>query len=89
VTATAAPACRRMDFSVACAYAHGTKALRTHLINMTPRQRSLTWPAFSRLREKWAGKVGVQSSSSTMPALCATLGRTAVQRRQAPDMQCS
>lgn len=51
--------CRRMDFSVACAYAHGTKALRTHLINMTPRQRSLTWPAFSRLRKKWAGKVSL------------------------------
>ena len=49
--------CRRMDFSVACAYAHGTAALRTHLINMTPEQRSLTWPAFSRLRDKWAGKV--------------------------------
>ncbi len=42
---------------MACAYAHGTCALRTHLINMTPRQRSLTWPAFARLRNKWAGKV--------------------------------
>lgn len=72
VTAASAPACRRMDFSVACAYAHGTKALRTHLINMTPRQRSLTWPAFSRLRKKWAGKVGIRSSSSNAPALFAT-----------------
>lgn len=48
---------RRMDFSVQCAYAHGTSALRTHLINMTPQQRALTWPAFSRLRDQWGGKV--------------------------------
>jgi len=33
---------RRMNFSVACAYAHGTSALRTHLINMTPKQTQLT-----------------------------------------------
>ena len=46
-----------MDFSVACAYAHGTGALRTHLINMAPKQLALTWPAFSRLRAKWAGQV--------------------------------
>ncbi len=55
---------RRMDFSLRSAYAHGTKALRTHLINMTPAQRALTWPAFSRLRCKWAGKVSVSSPSA-------------------------
>lgn len=49
--------CRRMDFSIRCAYAHGTCALRTHLINMVPKQLELTWPAFDRLREKWKGKV--------------------------------
>lgn len=54
---------RRMDFSVRCAYAHGTSALRTHLINMTPKQTNLTWPAFSKLREKWRGKVEVQGVS--------------------------
>ena len=54
---------RRMDFSVRCAYAHGTSALRTHLINMTPKQTKLTWPAFSKLREKWRGKVEVQGVS--------------------------
>jgi len=48
---------------VQCAYAHGTSALRTHLINMTPQQRSLTWPAFSRLRAKWRGKVELQAVS--------------------------
>ena len=46
-----------MDFSIKCAYAHGTSALRTHLINMTPRQTELTWPVFAALRKRWAGKV--------------------------------
>ena len=50
--------CRRMDFSLKCAYAHGTSALRTHLINLQPSQRDLTWPTFSQLRKRWAGKVG-------------------------------
>ncbi|KAK9817658.1 hypothetical protein WJX72_000267 [[Myrmecia] bisecta] len=54
---------RRMDFSIKCAYAHGTSALRTHLINMTPKQLELTWPVFSALRKKWAGKVELQGVS--------------------------
>jgi cytosine deaminase len=54
---------RRMDFSVKCAYAHGTSAIRTHLINMTPKQTELTWPAFAKLREKWQGRVDVQGVS--------------------------
>eukprot|EP00892_Ulva_mutabilis_P005215 jgi/Ulvmu1/3065/UM015_0105.1 len=53
----------RMDFSVRCAYAHGTSALRTHLINMVPKQLELTWPAFDRLRKKWKGKVELQAVS--------------------------
>lgn len=52
-----------MDFSIRCAYAHGTSALRTHLINMTPKHIELTWPAFSKLREKWRGKVELQGVS--------------------------
>lgn len=54
---------RRMDFSIKCAYAHGTSALRTHLINMSPKQTHLTWPAFTKLREKWKGKVELQGVS--------------------------
>ena len=50
-----------MEFSIRCAYAHGTSALRTHLINMAPKQIELTWPAFSALRKKWAGKVRLQT----------------------------
>lgn len=33
------------------------RALRTHLINMSPIQMELNWPTFSSLRKKWAGKV--------------------------------
>ena len=53
----------RMEFSIRCAYAHGTSALRTHLINMTDKHIELTWPAFSKLREKWKGKVELQGVS--------------------------
>lgn len=52
-----------MDFSVRCAYAHGTSALRTHLINMVPKQLDLTWPAFAQLRDKWRGKVRTRTSA--------------------------
>lgn len=52
-----------MDFSLRCAYAHGTSALRTHLINMTPEQTALTWPVYDALRAKWAGRVELQGVS--------------------------
>jgi len=54
---------RRMDFSLRCAYAHGTSALRTHLINITDKQLALTWPVFSALRRRWAGRVELQGVS--------------------------
>lgn len=54
---------KRMDFSLRCAYAHGTSALRTHLINMSAKQTELTWPAFAKLRKTWAGKVELQAVS--------------------------
>ena len=50
----------RMEFSLKCAYAHGTSALRTHLINMTPKHIELTWPAFAKVRDRWRGRVEVQ-----------------------------
>lgn len=54
---------RRMHFGVASAYAHGTSALRTHLINMTPAQTALTWPVFAEVREAWRGRVELQAVS--------------------------
>jgi cytosine deaminase len=39
----------RMDFALRCAYAHGTRAIRTHLDSIPP-QDDITWPVFRELR---------------------------------------
>lgn len=49
----------RMEFALACAYAHGTRAVRTHLDSIPP-QPQITWPLFSELRDAWAGRVDLQ-----------------------------
>jgi cytosine deaminase len=53
---------RRMDFSLRCAYAHGTAALRTHLDSVPP-QEHISWPVFEEMREKWRGRIELQASS--------------------------
>lgn len=50
---------RRMDFSLRCAYAHGTAAIRTHL-DSTPPQHEISWDLFERMRERWAGRIELQ-----------------------------
>ncbi len=50
----------RMDFGLACAFAHGTSALRTHLDSIGP-QTGISWPVFEQLREKWRGKIELQA----------------------------
>ena len=52
---------RRMDFSLRCAFAHGTVAIRTHLISVPP-LRDITWPVFCDMRELWAGKLDLQAA---------------------------
>ncbi|KGF67470.1 cytosine deaminase [Hoeflea sp. BAL378] len=52
---------RRMEFSLASAYAHGTKALRTHLDSVAP-QEDISWPVFSSMRERWKGRIELQAS---------------------------
>ncbi|PBC03859.1 cytosine deaminase [Mesorhizobium sp. WSM3860] len=52
---------RRMDFSLRCAYAHGTKAVRTHLDSVAP-QEEISWPVFETIREKWRGRIDVQAA---------------------------
>ncbi|MBC7280449.1 cytosine deaminase [Hoeflea sp.] len=52
---------RRMEFSLACAYAHGTKALRTHLDSVTP-QEDISWPVFAAVRERWKGRIELQAA---------------------------
>lgn len=52
---------RRMEFSLASAYAHGTKALRTHLDSVAP-QEDISWPVFSTVRERWKGRIELQAA---------------------------
>ncbi len=59
---TAADVRTRMEFSLKCAYAHGTRAIRTHLDSAAP-QDEISWPVFAELRERWAGRIDLQASS--------------------------
>jgi cytosine deaminase len=53
---------RRMDFSLRCAYAHGTAAIRTHL-DSAPPQHEITWNVFREAQRKWAGRIELQAVS--------------------------
>ncbi len=53
---------RRMDFSLRSAFAHGTRAIRTHLDSIPP-QDAISWPIFSELRDEWAGRIDLQAAS--------------------------
>ena len=55
----AADVSRRMDFSLRSAYAHGTKALRTHIDSVQP-QEEISWPVFEEIRENWRGRIELQ-----------------------------
>lgn len=57
----AADLARRMDFSLRCAFAHGTTAMRTHLDSVPP-QEEISWPVFEELRERWRGRVELQGA---------------------------
>ncbi len=51
----------RMEFSLKCAYAHGTRAMRTHIDSIPP-QDDITWPVFKDIRTKWAGRIELQGA---------------------------
>ena len=51
---------RRMDFALRCAYAHGTRAVRTH-IDSAPPQHQVSWPVFDEIRRDWRGKIELQA----------------------------
>ncbi len=57
---SASDVARRMDFSLRSAYAHGTKALRTHLDSVPP-QETISWPVFEEIRERWRGRIELQA----------------------------
>jgi len=53
---------RRMDFSLRCAFAHGTGALRTH-IDTIGKQIDISWPVFAEMREQWKGRIALQAAA--------------------------
>ncbi|WP_271251723.1 cytosine deaminase [Pseudanabaena sp. Chao 1811] len=53
---------RRMEFGLKCSYAHGTKAIRTHL-DCPPHQFETTFQVFKELRDKWKDKITLQAVS--------------------------
>lgn len=55
---------RRMDFALRTAYAHGTRAIRTHLDSISP-QETISWDVFTAMRERWAGRIDLQAASLT------------------------
>lgn len=59
---TAEDVTRRFRFGLACAFAHGAKAVRTH-IDSHGSQGAISWPVFRALREEWAGRVHLQGVS--------------------------
>ncbi len=58
---SAADVAARMDFSLRCAFAHGTAALRTH-IDSVGSQIGISWPVAAEMRERWAGRIKLQAT---------------------------
>jgi cytosine deaminase len=50
----------RMDFSLRCAFAHGTAALRTHLDSLG-KQAAISWPVFAEMRDTWKDRIALQA----------------------------
>src|SRR5262245_8835360 len=50
----------RMDFSLRCAFAHGSGAIRTHLDSLG-KQAAISWPVFAEMREQWKGRIVLQA----------------------------
>lgn len=53
---------RRMEFGLKCSYAHGTKAIRTHLDYMGDGFPD-SWEVFATLREEWQDQIILQGVS--------------------------
>ena len=64
---------RRMDFSLRCAYAHGTVAVRTHL-DSAPPQDAISWPVFTEMRDRWRGRIALQAVCLVMSDRAADTG---------------
>ena len=51
----------RMAFGLACAHAHGTRAVRTHLDSIPP-QDDISWAVFREVREDWRDRIALQAA---------------------------
>lgn len=51
---------RRMEFALACAYAHGVAAIRTHLDTWDGRAPAV-FAVFDQVRRAWAGRIELQA----------------------------
>ncbi|MGR3484141.1 MAG: cytosine deaminase [Paracoccaceae bacterium] len=53
----------RMEFSLACAHAHGTSVIRTHLDYFGDTdEAAISWEVFATLRDAWAGRIALQAA---------------------------
>jgi cytosine/creatinine deaminase len=59
---SAADVAARMRFGLRCAYAHGTRAVRTH-IDSYDGQAEISWPVLAAMRAEWQGRVALQGVS--------------------------
>ncbi len=57
----AADVAGRMEFSLRTAYAHGTRAIRTHIDSLRGQSR-ISLPVFAEARERWRGRIELQAS---------------------------
>jgi len=53
---------RRMEFGLKCSYAHGTKAIRTH-IDSFGEQGEISWKVFKALQAEWKDRLILQAVS--------------------------
>lgn len=53
---------RRMEFGLRCSYAHGTKAIRTH-IDSFGKQAAISFGVFDQLRQEWGDRLILQAVS--------------------------
>ena len=51
---------RRMEFALRSAFAHGTRAIRTHLDSFPP-QHAISFGVFRELKAAWAGRIELQA----------------------------
>jgi cytosine/creatinine deaminase len=65
---------RRMDFSLRCAWAHGSAAIRTHL-DSAPPQHQVSFDVFEMMRERWGGRIELQAVSIIGPDIMLDLGQ--------------